>query len=334
MMKKLWQNKYVKNIIYLLILLIIIYTFRSMLNLFLLILIITYFMNTIVSFIMKRLSKYFKPKYKLVTGVTYLLVVSLLVFFSIRYIPVVANQSINIVNELSRSNFTHNKYVEMAMKQVNIEKYLQMGVGTIVEGATNVGRWLFDIFMAFTLSLFFLLQKKEIFGFMEKFKYSKISSFYNYVAYISKKFFYSFGTVIQAQIIVAFVNTVLSFIGLYIIGFKSLIALSIMIFVLSLIPVAGVIISMIPLCLMAFNMGGIIKVLYVIIMIAIIHAFESYVLNPKLMSNKTNLPIFFTFITLLVSEHFMGVWGLLLGIPIVMFILDLLDVDLSDKTHK
>lgn len=54
-------------------------------------------------------------------------------------------------------------------------------------------------------------------------------------------------------------------------------------------------------------------------------------LNPKLMANKTNLPVFFTFVILIVSEHFMGTWGLLLGIPIVIFILDMIGVDLTEE---
>ena len=99
-----------------------------------------------------------------------------------------------------------------------------------------------------------------------------------------------------------------------------------MVFILSLIPVAGVIISLIPLSLIAFKIGGFTKVFYVLIVVGIIHAFESYFLNPKLMSAKTELPIFFTFVILIASEHFMGVWGLLVGIPLFMFVLDILDV--------
>ncbi len=130
---------------------------------------------------------------------------------------------------------------------------------------------------------------------------------------------------------IAITNTILSVIGLAIMGFPQLFALAFMIFILSLVPVAGVFISLIPLCLIAFKIGGLIKVVFVLIMIFIIHAIESYVLNPKLMSDTTNLPIFFTFVTLIVSEHFMGTWGLLLGIPIFIFMLDIIGVDLSEK---
>ncbi len=44
------------------------------------------------------------------------------------------------------------------------------------------------------------------------------------------------------------------------------------------------------------------------------------------MSSKTELPIFYTFIVLLISERFLGVWGLIVGIPIFTFLLDILKV--------
>jgi len=57
-------------------------------------------------------------------------------------------------------------------------------------------------------------------------------------------------------------------------------------------------------------------------------------LNPKFMSNKTHLPIFYTFLILLVSEHFFGVWGLIVGVPVFMFLLDVLEVPVEDISPK
>ena len=123
---------------------------------------------------------------------------------------------------------------------------------------------------------------------------------------------------------IAGANSVLSFFGLWIIGFNQLLGLSIMIFLLGLIPVVGTFISMIPLTIIAFKIGGLVKILHVLILIVVIHAAENYVLNPKLYSLKMKLPIFFTFLILIVSEHLMGVWGLLLGIPLFIFVLDVI----------
>ena len=136
----------------------------------------------------------------------------------------------------------------------------------------------------------------------------------------------SFGKVIEVQFLIALTNAVLSFVFLWILGFPQLLGLGIMIFFLGLIPVAGVIISLIPLSMIAYSIDGLSMVLAVSVMIAIIHALESYILNPKFMSAKTNLPTFFTFIVLLFSEHFLGIWGLIIGIPIFIFLLDMLDI--------
>jgi len=106
----------------------------------------------------------------------------------------------------------------------------------------------------------------------------------------------------------------------------SVIALAVMVFILSLIPVAGVIISLIPLSFIAYSVGGIRYVIYIIIMIVVIHMIETYFLNPQFMSSMTHLPIFFTFVILIVSEELIGTWGLIIGIPIFVFFLDILGV--------
>ena len=111
-------------------------------------------------------------------------------------------------------------------------------------------------------------------------------------------------------------------------------ALFILIFILGLIPVAGVIISLIPLSIIAYNLGGFTYIIYVLILIIVLHTLEAYVLNPKLMSHNTKLPIFVTFLVLIVSEHLFGAWGLIVGIPIAMFLLDIFEVQTNEKPKK
>ncbi|WMJ79460.1 AI-2E family transporter [Clostridium sp. MB40-C1] len=332
MLKQLWQKQATKKVIYLIVLLLMLYFIKPMFNLFLLTFLLAYFVDTTKMFIVDKLSRFVKISPKLIIFGIYMFIVLILGFVITKYIPAAVNESAHFIHEASNLKFTESKYITKILEQVDVAKYTHMGVNSLVEGATNIGKWAVNIFLSLILSLFFVLQKDEIKDFIRKFKHSRVSGFYEYMSYFGKSFMNSFAKVIQAQILIAVVNTGFSLIGLSVIGFKNLIALGFMIFILSLIPVAGVIISLIPLCLIAFQLGGIIKVVYVLVMIAVIHAFESYVLNPKLMSNKTNLPVFFTFVILIVSEHFMGTWGLLLGIPIVIFVLDMLGVNLeSDK---
>ena len=116
---------------------------------------------------------------------------------------------------------------------------------------------------------------------------------------------------------------------LSVLGFPDIVGLFAMIFILGIVPVAGVFISMIPLLIIAYSIGGINYIIYVIILITILHVLESYILNPKLMADNTKLPVFITFLVLIISEHFMGRWGLIVGIPITMFLLDILEVKID-----
>ncbi|MBU3111337.1 AI-2E family transporter [Clostridium lacusfryxellense] len=334
--KQLFNRDSLLKIILVLALVLFTYLIRSILNLVLLTFMLTYLVNSLQSMLVNQINKVIKVNPTIITIIIYMFIAITLVLLAVKYIPIAISESILILNKIEYINFTEDtkgvmQYLAPIFDQINIASYAKSGIQSIMSFVTDLGKFSLNFFMALLLSLVFTLEKDSVLRFVYKFKYSKVSGVYNYLSYFGNNFLNSFGKVIQAQIMIAFTNTVLSVIGLAIMGFHQLFALAFMIFILSLVPVAGVFISLVPLCLIAFKIGGIIKVVFVLIMIFVIHAIESYILNPKLMSDSTNLPIFFTFVTLIVSDHFLGTWGLLLGIPIFMFMLDLIGVDFSEK---
>jgi len=151
---------------------------------------------------------------------------------------------------------------------------------------------------------------------------------------LGRKFINTFGVVLETQFIIAIFNTIFTITALYFLGFSQLLSLTIIVFILSLIPVAGVIISCIPLSIIAYSIGGLDKVIIVLLMIIIIHAFEAYFLNPRIMSSKTKLPVFYVFIVLILAQSLFGTWGLIIGIPIFVFVLDLLDVTTIEQNKS
>jgi len=200
------------------------------------------------------------------------------------------------------------------------------GIKILVASVSNITSFGMTISISFLLSFFFNIEEEWVKSFSKMFLNSKFGWFFKDLLYIGNKFIKTFGVVLEAQFLIALINTVLTVACLSIIKFPNLLSLAFVIFILGLIPVAGVIISFVPLTLIGYSTGGLKTVVYVFIIICIIHMIESYILNPKLMSKKTDLPIFYTFIILIFSEHFWGVWGLILGIPTFVFLLDLIDV--------
>lgn len=306
---------------------------RDMANLFLFTFLLTYLMYRLQNFIVSILKKYFKVKQNIIAVALYIILIGLLSFAIYKFVPSMINQMKTIITEANTfyKNIEPNnkvlKMVKMSAASIKIGEYTNQGLGIIVSYTTNIINFLF----AMILSLFFLLEKNKIKAFTRRFKDSKASLVFNELSYFGRKFLNSFGKVIEAQFVISIINTILSSVCLYFLDFdKYIFGLMVMIFILGLIPVAGVIISLVPLSIIAYTVGETQTVLYVWGMIAVLHAIEAYFLNPKLMSQKTKLPVFYTLAILLFSEKTLGVWGLIIGIPIFMFILDLLEVNNSE----
>jgi Predicted permease len=315
---------------------------RGMLNLMLLTFVFTYLINSVSKFLIKRFEGKIRLNYKVMIVTVALFVTAMLFIIIIDFLPLVTHEFRQVVKQVHEiySSTPDNEIINLIkdkLDQIYAHIFSAEGITYIVQSISNISKLAINIIIALILSIFFLLEKDKISDFTYKFKQSKAAGIYNELEFFGRKFLSSFGKVIEVQIVIATINGVLSTIGLGIIGFPHLLGFGMMVMLLGLIPVAGVIISLVPLSIVAFSTGGMMQVVYVLIMIALLHAFEAYILNPKLMSDKTKLPIFYTLSILIVSEHVAGVVGLIVGIPVFMFILDVIEVpygNMSKKEHE
>ncbi|WP_313559445.1 AI-2E family transporter [Ruminiclostridium cellobioparum] len=333
--KTILTNQMTRRILILLAFGLGIYLLRGMANMFLLTFIFAYLGYTAQNFVFKRAKNLNSRVLKAIIIIVYLAILTLAVYVLYLYIPKIISEVNSIIQQAivflngTYENETLNYFISLS-KEFKVSTYINNNYEGLIKSITNIGKWGIDIFIALILSLFFILEKNRIVKFTSYFKNSKIKVVYDEMSFFGRKFLQSFGKVIQTQITISFINAILSMIMLYVLDFPQVLGLGAMIFVLGLVPVAGVVISLLPLAIIAFTIGGFRMIVYVLILIAILHALESYILNPKLMSQKTKLPVFYTFVILIVSEHILGIWGLIIGIPIFIFILDVLEVQNPD----
>lgn len=321
------QKKSVKRAIIFILIVLVLYSVRSMMNLILLTFIFSFLLNGLVEFILARV----RFNRTMLVLIVYTLIIGLLTMALVKYLPLITSEISQLIKQITNFSIkSHDNpvinFVESVISSNKITTYLENGFSFLLQYFSDISKTSVQVLIALVLSLFFLIEKPRLIKFTNKFKHSKIAPFYREIEFFGSKFSRTFGKVIEAQFIIAIINTALSVIVLSILGFPQIIGLGIMIFFLGLIPVAGVIISLIPLTLIAFTIGGVWKVVYLFIAVMVIHAIEAYILNPKLMSSKTDLPVFYTFIVLLFSQNFFGVWGLIIGIPVFVFLLDVLEV--------
>jgi predicted PurR-regulated permease PerM len=120
---------------------------------------------------------------------------------------------------------------------------------------------------------------------------------------------------IQLQLIVAACNTVLTLPVLLLIGVPHVPALMLLIFVSSLIPVLGNLISGAVLVLLAYQVKGWLGVGLFVVLTFILHKVESYYLNPRLTARHVALPGFVLILSLIAWEHLLGFVGLFASFP-------------------
>jgi predicted PurR-regulated permease PerM len=129
------------------------------------------------------------------------------------------------------------------------------------------------------------------------------------------------GRALEAQLFIALINTIMTSIGCWVLGIGSIPVLAAIVFLCSFIPVAGVFVSSTPICLLALqdSTGGISAMLMAIVMILIVHAIETYILNPRIYGHHMHMNPVMVLIVLTISGKLIGVWGLVLGIPLVNY---------------
>ncbi|NKC68570.1 AI-2E family transporter [Vagococcus fluvialis] len=292
-------------------------------------------LTTITIYLLSQFIKFFRRKVKisskLMTLVTYFFIISTILYLTLKYIPIVAKETIQLLNSLESfyDNTNHFKNIlgyDISIYVRRIIPYLQSKTSSFYHIAQGTVSFFTTILFSFVLSFFFLIEQDKVILFSNLFLKGKLSWLFGDIYFFGEKFLISFGKVIYAQIAIAIMNSLLTSLVLIFLKFPHIASLFSMILILSFIPVVGVVISFFPLSIIAYSNGGVKDVIIILVTILSVHLLESYVLNPKFMSKSTELPMFFTFIILIFSEHYLGLWGLILGVPITLFILDILDI--------
>jgi len=151
---------------------------------------------------------------------------------------------------------------------------------------------------------------------------TKLDFIYEEVSENIQAFAKRLGRTLEAQVLIAIVNTILTSIGVWILGIPNVTFLGAIVFFCSFIPVAGVFISSAPICLLALQSGGgdgFKLMLLAIGMVLLVHTIEAYILNPKIYGHHLRMNAVLVLIVLTIGGKLFGVWGLVLGLPVVNY---------------
>lgn len=327
--KEIFKRSDVQKLIALIFILIVLYIIRDLISIVLLTTIFSYLAVKIAS----KINRWTKIPYGFSVLIFFIVSIIIFVMAFTFIVPTLVKQFVVIPDEVMKvvknspdiKKYLNDTYQNLDLLNEitkNWKSLLESGWDTLNVIGSVLSKVLLSIFLSFIFAISW--QRLRIFG--TQFIHSNYPKFFTNVYDLTSTFVLILGSVIEVQMIIAFINTILMVIGLSFLKVPSILVMALLIFILGLIPIAGVLLSLIPLSVISFAALGWTGMIEVWILVAVIHLFESYFLHPRLMATRTELPIFLTFATIIVMEHLLGAWGLIIGVPIVAFILNLLGV--------
>jgi predicted PurR-regulated permease PerM len=174
-------------------------------------------------------------------------------------------------------------------------------------------RMLFFFLLFFMLTAFMSMDAPRIIGFFESLvpKYWR-SDYGSLVVGVEA----GLAGVVRGQVTIMGINGVLTFIGLFLLKIPFAFALSFLATVLYVVPIFGTIISSLPIVFLALTVSfG--KGLAALAWILVIHALETYVLNPKIMGDAARIHPVLIVLALVIGERSFGIAGALLAVPVM-----------------
>jgi predicted PurR-regulated permease PerM len=198
-------------------------------------------------------------------------------------------------------------------------------VNQMLDTLGNIGGKIASAASAFLLSLLFsfliVLDLTKLGASVRELESTKLWFIYHSVADDIREFSQVLGKALEAQLIIAIINSFLTALGISLLGLGQHVAfLSVIVFFCSFFPVIGVFISSIPICLIALQSDGLQTMFLGVLLIAIIHLIEGYILNPRIYGSYMRINSVIILIILTIGGKLFSFWGLILGVPVCTYI--------------
>jgi len=363
--KKFFENNW-ETLVLWTILMGVLYLLRSFFLLIFETFLITYIIKSIVHWLVEK----FKISYRLTTVLVFVLFVSLLAAIGAWVGPKLIIESNRVLtglavageeDELKTAEQFLDKIIigmlgeEKAYAFIGSSEYssmLAVGKDEIVKAVKAVlphmlvillyivkFGWKMLVYLFLSLVFSFILVKdwRKIVGKMRELETSRIRTFYLGAMPHLVAFADVLGKALRAQAIIAVCNTILTAAGLWLFDVPNIALLSTLVFFCGFIPILGTFLSSIPILLFGAQAGGMPLMLKLIALVAAIHAFEAYVLNPKITADILHIHPILVLILLLLGERFFGLWGMVVGVPIGYYVISIImqkDEELPPESVK
>ena len=308
---------------------------------------ITYVMCFVVHSTVDPLGQRLGMNRRLLVVLMYLSALLFLGFFLFFLMPTLAREAREFTGQLSRAvnvldawaGRHAEEYAWIAPALAQIREYLTpeqvlSRVWAILRGVLERGfQYISWFFLGLMFSFMIMLDLPRIARSVRSLRQTRLAGFYEETASSVVLFARGIGEYFRAQILISFIDAVIIAVCLVFLGVNNVVLLSTLFFVCGLIPVLGAILSSVPIVLMAVNSGGVSLAMWAIALIVAISLFETYVLSPRVVSSVMSMNPVFTLAILYIAYSMFGMWGMLLGVPVAVYVHRQIMISPADKAQ-
>ena len=212
--------------------------------------------------------------------------------------------------------------VLQSIQNIDLKQYINIDkIAEYAKGVINVAGGIIDFFVAIIVSIYLLLQRREIMEFFKKLGRAmfKEKTYHNFGKYFDRtnNIFFNF---LAGQFLDGIIIGIITSIAMSIIGVKYAVLLGFMIGIFNLIPYFGAIIAVAIAALITLLTGGLGQCLIMVIVVIILQQIDANIINPKILGNSLKISPLLVIFAVPVGGAYFGFWGMFLSVPIVAVI--------------
>lgn len=230
--------------------------------------------------------------------------------------------AVNKINELPEDSFWKTEVITRIIKEVqniNIKEIINVEVLTqYAQGAISFASGIFDVFVAFIVSIYVLNSRSQILAFFRKLANAIFNKriYKNLDKYFERtnEIFFHF---LSSQFLDAIIVGILTSIAMAILGVKYAVLLGFMIGLFNLIPYVGAIIAVVIATMITLLTGGISQAIWMLVIVTILQQIDANIINPKIVGDSLEISPILVILAVTVGGAYFGIIGMFLAVPII-----------------
>lgn len=323
--------------------------------------VMAYLLNFILVFIenkMNKIDSLKNLKYKSKRGISIIVtytIAFLIIYVFIQFVlPQLVDSVSGLVNDIPTYVNNVSVLLDDIIKKTSLDpKYLDLAVNKwnefvsyVIKIATNllpvlgntvmtIASSVWNIVIGLIVSIYLLIDKEKFCALSKKITYAVFNKEHAEIAVdLAHRTNDTFGKFISGKILDSAIIGVLTFVLLTIFNMPYKLLLSVIIGITNIIPFFGPFFGAIPSAVIILFVDPS-KVLWFLVLIFIIQQLDGNVIGPKILGDSIGISAFWILFSLLVAGKFLGLVGMIIGVPLFAIIYSVIkDIVESKLSHK